>query len=109
MSLISIEIKLNLKNKRKMEEYTYSTTLGCLIPFKSDISLIAVLGTPSSSFSSFIFFKATIYSKYKMLFLVFSIFWLEIHLFISKIQIDLFLVNAFLFNLLGKLNYLSRN
>jgi hypothetical protein len=39
---------------------TYSTMFGCLSPFKREISLIAVLGTPSSSFSSLIFFNATI-------------------------------------------------
>ena len=38
---------------------TYSTTLGCLRLFKREISLIAVLGTPSSSFSSLIFLRAT--------------------------------------------------
>ena len=38
---------------------TYSTTFGCFRPFSSEISLIAVDGTPSTSFSSFIFFKAT--------------------------------------------------
>ena len=40
---------------------TYSTTFGCLTPLRRDISLILVLGTPSSSFSNFIFFRATTY------------------------------------------------
>ena len=43
------------------EENTYLTTFGCLIPFRREISLIAVDGTPSSSFSSLIFFIAQIY------------------------------------------------
>lgn len=38
---------------------TYSTTFGCFRPFSKEISLIAVEGTPSTSFSSLIFFKAT--------------------------------------------------
>ena len=39
--------------------YTYSTTLGCLRPLSKLISRMAVDGTPSSSFSNLIFFKAT--------------------------------------------------
>ena len=39
--------------------FTYSTIFGCFMPLSSEISLIAVEGTPSSSFSSLIFFKAT--------------------------------------------------
>lgn len=38
---------------------TYSTMFGCLIPLRSEISLMAVEGTPSSSFSSLIFLRAT--------------------------------------------------
>eukprot|EP00826_Nyctotherus_ovalis_P018919 TRINITY_DN1574_c0_g1_i9.p1 TRINITY_DN1574_c0_g1~~TRINITY_DN1574_c0_g1_i9.p1 ORF type:complete len:101 (-),score=26.14 TRINITY_DN1574_c0_g1_i9:235-492(-) len=37
------------------------TTLVCCISLRREISLMAVLGTPSSSFSSLIFFTATIY------------------------------------------------
>lgn len=40
-------------------ENTYSTMLGCLMPLRREISRIAVDGTPSSSFSSLIFFRAT--------------------------------------------------
>jgi len=40
-----------------------STTFGCLRVFKIEISQIAVEGTPSSSFSNQIFFKATNYVK----------------------------------------------
>ena len=41
------------------QNFTYSTILGCLMPFRREISRIAVDGTPSSSFSSLIFFRAT--------------------------------------------------
>lgn len=37
----------------------YLTTFGCWTSFKIDISLMAVLGTPSSSVSKRIFFRAT--------------------------------------------------
>jgi len=40
---------------------TYSTTFGCLRPFSRLISRMAVEGTPSSSFSRRIFFRATIW------------------------------------------------
>ena len=46
----------------KKIQVTYSTTFGCLIPLRREISLMAVLGTPSSSFSNLIFLRATIYS-----------------------------------------------
>lgn len=39
--------------------FTYQTIFGCSNSFNSDISLIAVDGTPSSSLSNRIFFKAT--------------------------------------------------
>lgn len=45
--------------RSEMQMITYSTTLGCLMPLSREISLIAVLGTPSSSFSSLIFLMAT--------------------------------------------------
>lgn len=44
----------------KAIKITYSTILGCFKFFSKDISLIAVEGTPSSSFSSLIFLMATV-------------------------------------------------
>lgn len=43
----------------------YSTMFGCLRPLSREISRMAVLGTPSSSFSSLIFFRATIYIRFR--------------------------------------------
>ena len=42
---------------------TYSTILGCFSPLSKEISLIAVEGTPSTSFSSLIFLRATTYKS----------------------------------------------
>ena len=53
-----LQSNINLITRRII----YSTMLGCLSPLSREISLIAVLGTPSSSFSSLIFFSATIYT-----------------------------------------------
>ncbi len=50
----------HLFESKGLEGYAYSTTLGCLSPFRSEISRIAVEGTPSTSFSSLIFFSATV-------------------------------------------------
>uniref|UniRef100_A0A2P2M2Y8 Cell division control protein 2 homolog n=1 Tax=Rhizophora mucronata TaxID=61149 RepID=A0A2P2M2Y8_RHIMU len=45
---------------RKNKKHTYLTMLPCCISFKREISLMAVLGTPSSSCSNRIFFKAMV-------------------------------------------------
>lgn len=45
-----------------LKRNTYSTTFGCLSPLSNEISLMAVDGTPSTSFSSLIFFSATYYT-----------------------------------------------
>jgi hypothetical protein len=51
----------HMQSYLSLKKVAYSTMLGCFKPFNSEISLIAVLGTPSSSFSSLIFLSATIY------------------------------------------------
>jgi len=61
----NIILKIDHKNERQFcfeakNCITYSTMLGCFKFFNRDISLMAVLGTPSSSFSSLIFLIATI-------------------------------------------------
>ena len=53
--------KKTKNNIFKKKKKSYSTILGCLSSFKIEISLIAVEGIPSSSFSNLIFFNAIIY------------------------------------------------
>ena len=47
------------KIKMVTQLFTYATMFGCCNSFKRDISRMAVDGTPSSSLSNLIFFKAT--------------------------------------------------
>ena len=59
VALEKIKLLLAYQYDLDQGQYTYSTTFGCLRFFSKEISLIAVDGTPSSSFSSLIFLIAT--------------------------------------------------
>ncbi len=50
---------LRAQARRQHKRYTYSTMFGCVISFKTLISLIAVAGTPSCQAATGIRFKAT--------------------------------------------------
>lgn len=53
----------NFSQSERLGHGAYSTMFGCLRPFRREISLIAVEGTPSTSFSSLIFLRATVYNE----------------------------------------------